>query len=169
MPKHDQAYILSFVLKDGGVYAVHPTDDLKSHATYEYIDFEFTLPDSYQIFIWRRDEDKFTTKEAEDVRKYVEDDLEEFISEGDPKTQTKFLKVVKKLSEDKKCLILAWDKMISPWKDDDVDLEEFIEYVRDVTDNELGDIAEGSSEHDKKLAVYEGRFSEIESDREPLR
>jgi len=169
MAKRDQAYILSFVAKDGGVYAVHPTDDLKSHSTYEYIDFEFTLPDSYCILIWRRDEDKFTEKEAEDVRKYVEDDLEEFISEGDPETQTHWLKVVKKLSDDKKCLILAWDKMIPIWEDVDMDLEDFIEYVREITDNELGDIAEGSSEHDKKLAVYEGRFLEIESDREPLR
>jgi len=170
MPKRDQAYILAFVANDGGVYAVHPTDDLKSHGTYEYIDFKFTLPHSYYIFIWRRDDEKFTIKEAEDVRKFVEDDLEDFVSEGAGQA-TNFLKIVKKLPDDKKCLILAWDKMILPDYDPFFEFSwvEFIGYVRELADYELGSIAEGNSEHDKELSLYEGRFPEIGLDRESFR
>jgi len=166
MPKQDNAYIMTFVAHDGGIYAVHPTDDLKSAGTIEYIDFKFTLPHSYYIFVWRRDRKNFTAKEAETVRKFVEWDMEDFINSGD-EDQDAYCKVVKKLTMNKNCLILAWDKMILP--EDELDWSSFVDDVREATDEELGNIAEGMSAHDKELAVYEGRIFENETSREFLR
>ena len=54
---------MAFANSDGSavmVYDVHITDDLKSHGTWEYVDFAFLAPNAELMFVWRRDDKQFT-------------------------------------------------------------------------------------------------------------
>jgi len=150
---------MAFANSDGSavmVYDVHITDDLKSHGTWEYVDFAFSVPNAELIFVWRRDDKQFTPKESDYVTKYVRDDLEEFIDEGKYNDSTWHNKILKKLAYDNTCLILCWDKFKLPdfysrW-------DEMVEEAQEITMEEVERISKGKSLHDKKLDIYEGNI-----------
>ena len=147
---------MAFADKEGGTYNVHITDDLKSHGTWEYIDFKFTLPHSCYILFWRRDESKFTRDLAKSITKYVRDDLKDFIDEGKWNGSTWHQKIRQKLVNANTCLVLAWDEMVLPeqyynWK-------EFSEIAYDISKEESKVIMEPGSTHDRELDIYDGKI-----------
>jgi len=106
------SYIFGFVDKDGEPYDYHISDDMSDLRTWESIEFKFSLPASKYILVWRRDSKKFTKSLADNITKYVKDDMEEYMTEGsedkvgEEGSQTK---IVSMLLPSKKCLVLAYD------------------------------------------------------------
>jgi len=153
---------MAFVNTDGlifSIYDVHVTDDLKTHGTWEYVDFAFSAPNAELMLIWRRDGKKFTPSEVNYVTGYVKDDLQEFIDEGKDSGPTWHDKILKKVVGSNSCVILAWDKFNLPdlygrWN-------ELAQEVKEIAMKEVERITKGKSLHDKKLDIYEGKIFDM--------
>lgn len=150
--------MMAFADKDGEPYDFHLTDDLKSHGTWESIDFKFSLPHSYFILIWRRDEKKFTPTEANYVAKYIRDDMKDFMSDGDPDTKFQ-AKILRKMVDSDRCLIVAYDKMKLPEQYED--WEEFADSMNEFAKEQAIEISKSDSQHEREGALFEGRFDEM--------
>jgi len=157
---------MAFVDKDGVLFEVHPSDDIMSMGTYEYIDFKMTLPHSYYVFMWRRDGSKFTVSESEKLRKYVKWDLddetdklfEEYVERFDDELEWPLFE---KLLDDNRCLVLALYEMKLP--DGYYNWQGFFEWTKELVD-ELMEDEDWIAQHDKQLKLYEGRlFHELKS------
>jgi len=154
--KRDKAYIMAFAGPGDCVmvYDVHITDDLETGGTWEYVEHAFSAPGAELMFVWRRDDKKFTKKESDRVTKYVRDDLKEFMDEGKSDGPAWHNRILKKLACDDSCLILCWDKFKLPGFYGRWDEAAYDAY--DTAMDEVERISKGKSLHDKKLGIYEG-------------
>lgn len=156
----DRAYIMAFADEDGEPYDFHLTDDLKSHGTWESIDFRFSLPHSYFILIWRRDGKKFTPTEANYVAKYIRDDMKDFMSDGDPDIKYQ-AKILRKMVDSDRCLIVAYDRMKLPEQYED--WKEFAVYMKEFAEEQATEISKLGSQHEIEEAIFEGRLDPLSS------
>lgn len=152
---------MAFVANDGGLYDVHPSDDLMSYGTYEYIDFKMTLPHSYYIFIWRRDKNKITASEAEKLRKYVKWDLDDETEDVFKKYNERFddeleFPIFEKTLDDNRCIVLVLYEMKLPEGVDN--WVEFLDEIKFAIKEKMEFDKDGMKQHDKELKFYDGSF-----------
>lgn len=161
LTERDTAYLIGFYDPDTNLYDVHLCDRLDDHATWEYIEMEFSLPHAKFMMIWRRDGGEFRRREIQSVTKYVRDDMDEFIREGEKVPQ--FSRIISK-PIGKSCLIVSWAPFVKISKVRDVaggysTWSEFAELARVEVNKRAEQIASNpNSEHDLKVQLYDGRL-----------
>ena len=157
---NDNAYLMAFVAFDGGLYDVHPSDELMSVETIEYVWFKSTLPHSRYIFIWRRNKEKFTDTEAEELQKYVMWNLDEgtykSLEEYEEREHDEdLIPVYGKNLDDNRCVVLGLDELELP--DEDYEWDEFLAQIK-ISVAEMMEDKEWMLRHDKESKFYDGSF-----------
>lgn len=144
------SYIFGFLDKDGKPYDYHISDDMSDRRTWESIDFKFSLPASKYILVWRRDRKNFTKRGADHITEYVKDDMEEYMTEGSFDSEDKIgeegsqTKIVSLLLPSKKCLVLAYDRLILP--EGNIDWGSFTDTVSFMIDEMVDEASQGFSD-----------------------
>ncbi len=181
MKEKISSYIFGFADKDGDPYDFHISDDLQSGRTWESIEFKFSLPHSKYIIIWKHDGTKFSKKEANDIVEYVNEDMEEFLPDGEivdkgkEGTQSKINSMV---TPSKDYLIIAYGRLILPegninWKNYadmiSIDIEDMIEEsIQGLSDSErVEDILEGKEVKNPILENFRSRTIEYTGYQKP--
>jgi len=164
MKARDTSYLIGFFDHVANLYDVHICDNFDDHGTREYFDFSFTEPRSKFMLFWRRDRRNFTSSEAKYILKSLRDDLDDFIHES--RRAKPFYKIVMKMIG-KDCLMISWTPIIKITSVKDAlggfsNWSEFTEQAQTEVENEAKIIARThNSLHDRKINLYDSRYSEL--------
>ena len=146
------SHIFGFVDNDGELYDYHISDDMGDRRTWQSIDFKFSLPASKYILVWRRDRKKFTKRLADNITKYVKDDMKEYLTEGSFDSEDKIgeegtqTKIVSMLLPSKKCLVLAYDRLALA--SGNLEWEGFTDMVSSMVDDMAEKASQGISDNE---------------------